>query len=86
MPRAPYILAQPDVYIGVLMAKTLIDLDEALLAEATAVLGTRTKKDTVHRALADAVASARRREHLELLMRGGLPDLGDPEVMGGAWR
>lgn len=68
------------------MAKTLIDLDEALLAEAMAVLGTRTKKDTVHRALAEVVASGRRREHLELLTSGGLPDLDDPEVMAGAWR
>ena len=68
------------------MAKTVIDLDDTLLAEARAVLGTRTKKDTVHRALAEAVASARRREHLEFLIEGGLPDLGDPEVMEGAWR
>lgn len=37
----------------VVQQSALIDLDEALLAEATAVLGTRTKKDTVHRALAE---------------------------------
>lgn len=66
--------------------KTLIDIDDDLLAAATAVLGTRTKKDTVHRALAEAVAAARRREHLALLRSGGLPDLEDPEVMAGAWR
>ncbi|MFG1952904.1 type II toxin-antitoxin system VapB family antitoxin [Micromonospora sp. NPDC048830] len=29
------------------MAKTLLDLDEDLLAEATAALGTATKKETV---------------------------------------
>ncbi len=66
--------------------KTLIDIDDDLLAQARAVLGTRTKKDTVHRALVEAVAAARRREHLELLRTGGLPDLQDPEVMEGAWQ
>jgi Arc/MetJ family transcription regulator len=33
------------------MAKTLLDLDENLLAEAAAALGTTTKKDTVMLAL-----------------------------------
>ncbi len=66
--------------------KTLIDIDDDLLAQARAVLGTRTKKDTVNQALAAAVAAARRREHLELLRSGGLPDLQDPEVTEAAWR
>lgn len=68
------------------MTKTLIDIDDGLLADASNALGTRTKKDTVHTALTEAVAAARRREHLALLRTGGLPDLSDPEVMGGAWR
>jgi Arc/MetJ family transcription regulator len=33
------------------MAKTLLDLDENLVAEAAAALGTKTKKDTVTLAL-----------------------------------
>lgn len=33
------------------MAKTLLDLDESLIAEAAAALGTRTKKETVTLAL-----------------------------------
>lgn len=68
------------------MTKTLIDLDDDLLAAASKVLGTKTKKATVNRALAEAVALARRREHLNLLRSGGLPDLCDPVVMEGAWR
>jgi Arc/MetJ family transcription regulator len=68
------------------MTKTLIDLDDELLAAASQVLGTKTKKDTVSRALSEAVALARRREHLEFLRSGGLPDLGDPAAMEGAWR
>ncbi|GAA1817092.1 hypothetical protein GCM10009682_42400 [Luedemannella flava] len=51
------------------MAKTLIDIDEDLLAEATRALGTATKKDTVNEALRRAVESSRepRRRALEEL-------------------
>lgn len=68
------------------MTKTLIDVDDELLADAARVLGTQTKKDTVNAALAETVALARRRTHAEFLHGGGLPDLADPEVMAGAWR
>jgi Arc/MetJ family transcription regulator len=43
------------------MAKTLIDIDEELLAEATVALGTATKKDTVTAALTKIVEEARER-------------------------
>lgn len=43
------------------MAKTLLDLDEDLLAEAAAALGTRTKKDTVTVALQKVSEDARAR-------------------------
>ncbi|MYW03527.1 type II toxin-antitoxin system VapB family antitoxin [Streptomyces sp. SID3343] len=33
------------------MAKTLIDVDDDALAEATRILGTRTKRDTINTAL-----------------------------------
>ena len=53
------------------MAKTLIDLDEELLAEASTALGTTTKKDTVNEALRQAVelSRAQRRRALEELQR-----------------
>jgi Arc/MetJ family transcription regulator len=53
------------------MAKTLIDVDEALLAEATTALGTASKKDTVNEALRQAVEAGRerRRRALEDLQR-----------------
>jgi Arc/MetJ family transcription regulator len=53
------------------MAKTLLDVDEELLAEATAALGTSTKKDTVNEALRQAVETSRerRRRALEDLQR-----------------
>jgi Arc/MetJ family transcription regulator len=43
------------------VAKTLLDLDEDLLAEAAATLGTRTKKDTVTVALQKVSEEARAR-------------------------
>jgi Arc/MetJ family transcription regulator len=43
------------------MAKTLLDLDEDLLAEAAAALGTRTKKETVTLALQRVSEEARTR-------------------------
>lgn len=43
------------------MTKTLLDLDENLLAEAAATLGTRTKKDTVTLALQQVTRDARTR-------------------------
>jgi Arc/MetJ family transcription regulator len=44
-----------------MMAKTLLDLDENLLAEAAAALGTTTKKDTVTLALQKASEAMRTR-------------------------
>jgi Arc/MetJ family transcription regulator len=41
------------------VAKTLIDLDDDLLAEATRALGTTTKKDTVTAALVKVVEQER---------------------------
>lgn len=48
------------------MAKTLMDVDEDLLAEASTALGTNTKKDTVNRALLHAVEASRERRHRAL--------------------
>ena len=43
------------------MSKTLIDLDEELLEEASLALQTATKKDTVTKALQNAVEASRAR-------------------------
>jgi Arc/MetJ family transcription regulator len=68
------------------VAKTLVDIDEDLLAAAQAALGTTTKKETVNAALAQAAALAARRRDIERLCAGGLPDLADPTVTAAAWR
>lgn len=67
--------------------KTVIDLDPELTEAAAKVLGTTTKKDTVHAALAAAVAEAQRREQrrARLVNSAGGADLGDATVMSGAW-
>jgi Arc/MetJ family transcription regulator len=68
-----------DVYqikVVVKVAKTLLDLDEALLAEAAATLGTKTKKETVTLALRKVSEDARARrasalEDLLMVADGG---------------
>lgn len=66
--------------------RTVIDLDDELLASAMPLLGTTTKRDTVNAALAEVVAVRRRRAAVQRLVAGGLPDLQDGEVMAAAWR
>lgn len=61
------------------MSKTLIDIDDALLAEAALALGTGTKKDTVTQSLQHTVdeARAKRREalrHLQAMAADGAFD------------
>ncbi|MGW0392329.1 type II toxin-antitoxin system VapB family antitoxin [Streptomyces sp. NPDC003042] len=65
------------------MPRTMVDLDDALLAEAAEILGTTTKRATINGALAEFVAAARRRRFVELMDEGAFDDLRDPEVMRG---
>jgi Arc/MetJ family transcription regulator len=67
------------------MTRTLIDIDDEALAAAAKQLGTKTKVETVNRALAEVAA---RRERLGFLdrMLVAQDDLEDAEVMRGAWR
>jgi len=53
------------------MAKSLIDVDEEALAEASALLGTKTKKDTVNTALREAAQRLRRAHALSALAERG---------------
>jgi len=67
--------------------KTMIDLDDEMLARAARELGTRTKRDTVNAALAYVAERAERvADILAAEHRFGSPDLADPEVMAGARR
>ncbi|MFD0597766.1 type II toxin-antitoxin system VapB family antitoxin [Catellatospora coxensis] len=49
------------------MSRTMIDLDDELLAEAARLLGTETKKDTVNAALREVAARLRRIDALREL-------------------
>lgn len=60
------------------MARTVIDVDDALLAEAAEIFGTKTKVATVNAALADAVNRRKREAFFARLAEGGLPDLTGP--------
>jgi Arc/MetJ family transcription regulator len=51
------------------MRKTLVKIDEELLAEARQALGTSSIVDTVNRSLKEVVALAARRRALELERR-----------------
>ncbi len=61
----------------------LIDIDEEKLAAAAAYFGTKTKKDTVDAALADAATRRRRLEAFDKLsamaQRGDFDELLDKE-------
>lgn len=67
------------------MARTVIDLDDEMLEAAARVLGTTTKVATVNRALAEVAARESRLAFLDTLDEAAA-DLGDAEVMRGAWR
>ena len=68
------------------MSKRLVDIDDALLNEATGVLGAATMKETVNRSLEEVVLAARRRRHADRLESMQGMDLAKPRVMSGAWR
>jgi Arc/MetJ family transcription regulator len=68
------------------VSKRLVDIDDDLLEEATAILGATTMKETVNRSLETVVLAARRRRHADRLEEMRDLDLADPTVMAGAWR
>lgn len=67
------------------MTRTVLNLDDDLLARASEIFGTKTKVATVNAALADVVSRAGQLEFIDWLASGALPDLGNPEVMDKAW-
>lgn len=68
------------------MPKTLVDIDEDLLREVSAALGTRTKKDTVNEALREVAALHARRRDLEWLRSGRLDGIAEPAARAAAWQ
>ncbi|AUY50241.1 type II toxin-antitoxin system VapB family antitoxin [Streptomyces sp. CB01881] len=60
------------------MARTVIDLDDDLLAEAQRLFGTTTKVATVNAALLEAVKLARRIELADAIASGEFDLLDEP--------
>jgi Arc/MetJ family transcription regulator len=66
--------------------KTTVAVDDDLIRQVEALLGTRGITATVDAALREVTSRAARRAAVdELVLRDGI-DLDDPEVMAGAWR
>lgn len=64
--------------------RTVVTLDEHLLAEAREILGTASIVDTVNGALREVVALRARREDVDRLLAE--TDLADDSVRTDAWR
>jgi Arc/MetJ family transcription regulator len=67
------------------MTKRLIDLDDELLAQAQAQLGTSGVSDTVRTALIQASAAAARARQVSWLRAGGMAELSEPERRAEVW-
>jgi Arc/MetJ family transcription regulator len=68
------------------MTKTLIDLDDDLLARTQEALGTTTKKDTVNGAMRELLRRRAADDLLEMARDGAFTDLLDPDVRERMWR
>ena len=66
--------------------KTLVDLDDNLLADAMTATGKTTKRATVIEALEQVVRRARALDYLERLQDGIASDLDDPAIVAQAQR
>src|SRR5579859_1037722 len=65
------------MYPLAVIRRTTIEMDDALLAEARSVLGTRGLKETVDRALTEVVRASRRRALASRLASGAGLDFDD---------
>lgn len=68
------------------MTKTLIDIDDALLAKAMELTGASTKRAAVNEALAQVVRRGEALGYVDLLQSGVAIDLDDARVIDDAQR
>jgi Arc/MetJ family transcription regulator len=66
------------------MSKTSVEVDQDILREAAAILGTRTLRDTIDAALREVVHTQRRLELIALLSQEGRFDFQSADGAGGA--
>jgi Arc/MetJ family transcription regulator len=70
----------------VAVRKTALMVDDELVAQARAILGTTSTTETLAEALREVIRMHGRARHFERLRRREGLDLDDPEVTRGAWR
>ncbi len=68
------------------MTRRSVDIDDDLLQQAMAFMGTRTIKETVNDALADMAARPARRAEVNRWLSDPYRDLRELEEMEKAWR
>jgi len=68
------------------VSKRLVDIEDELLRKASDALGATNMKEAVNRSLAEVVAAALRRRHVERLESMEGLGLSYSEVMDSAWR
>ena len=66
--------------------KTALMVDDELVAQAKAILGTATTTETLAEALREVIRMHGRARHFDRLRRRQGLDFDDPEVTTGAWR
>jgi hypothetical protein len=65
--------------------KTSFQIDPAKVAEARAILGTKTLAETIDASLTEVIKVHQRKELVELLFTPGKLALDDPGLMSKAW-
>ena len=68
------------------MRKTSVQIDDELVARVRILLGTSSIKETIHQALLEVERRDARRQEIKALVEMDGLDLGEGEVMAGAWR
>ena len=68
------------------MKKTSVVIDDSLLDQVQALLGTRSIRDTIDTALHEVLRNEARRQEIAALSEMDGLDLANEEIMAGAWR
>ena len=68
------------------MAKTLVDIDDEVLADVMRLSGEPTKKSAVNRAIVELQRRLHLERYFDAVRSGVVDDLSDPDAMRGARR
>ncbi len=68
------------------MRKTSVEIDDGLIEQVRALLGTSSIKETIDSALREVLRREARRQEIEALATMDGLELSNEQVMAGAWR